>query len=117
MGRRHSSLTFAWMTGFVPDLPGRYLIQLLVKDSSGVTALDNITVQASEKPGCLIATATFGSELAPQVQMLRETRDNVLLQTQSGATFMTSFNVIYYSFAPTIAEWEKKILHSKKLWR
>jgi len=69
------------MTGFVPDLPGRYLIQLLVKDSSGVIALDNITVQASEKPGCLIATATFGLELAPQVQMLRETRDNVLVQT------------------------------------
>jgi len=31
--------------------------------------------------GCLIATATFGSELAPQVQQLRELRDNSLLQT------------------------------------
>jgi len=29
--------------------------------------------------GCLIATATFGSELAPQVQQLRELRDSKLL--------------------------------------
>ncbi len=55
---------------------------------------------------CLIATAAFGSELAPQVQMLRETRDNVVMQTQSGAAFMTAFNSVYYSFAPTVADWE-----------
>ncbi|MDA1125249.1 MAG: peptidylprolyl isomerase, partial [Crenarchaeota archaeon] len=37
-----------------------------------------------EGGGCLIATATYGSELAPQVQFLREIRDNTVLQTQSG---------------------------------
>ena len=57
---------------------------------------------------CLIATAAFGSELAPQVQQLRETRDNVVMQTQSGAAFMTAFNSVYYSFAPTVADWEKQ---------
>jgi len=58
--------------------------------------------------GCLIATATFGSELAPQVQQLRELRDNTLLQTKSGSTFMTGFNEFYYSFSPTIADWERQ---------
>lgn len=58
--------------------------------------------------GCLIATAAFGSELAPQVQMLRETRDNVVMHTQSGAAFMTAFNSAYYSFAPTVANWENE---------
>jgi len=58
--------------------------------------------------GCLIATATFGSELAPQVQMLREIRDNSLLQTQSGQFFMESFNSFYYSFSPTIADYERE---------
>jgi len=58
--------------------------------------------------GCLIATATFGTELAPQVQMLREIRDNSLLQTQSGQYFMESFNEFYYSFSPTIADWERQ---------
>ena len=58
--------------------------------------------------GCLIATATFGSELAPQVQQLRELRDNTLLQTNSGSAFMESFNQFYYSFSPTIADWERQ---------
>jgi len=58
--------------------------------------------------GCLIATATYGSELAPQVQQLRELRDNQLLQTASGTTFMSGFNQFYYSFSPTIADWERE---------
>ena len=58
--------------------------------------------------GCLIATATYGSELAPQVQQLREIRDNTLLQTESGSTFMAGFNQFYYSFSPTIADWERQ---------
>ena len=58
--------------------------------------------------GCLIATATFGSELAPQVQKLRETRDNILMNTESGKTFLSSFNQLYYSFSPTIADWERQ---------
>ena len=58
--------------------------------------------------GCLIATATYGSELAPQVQQLRELRDNTLLKTESGKSFMTSFNKFYYSFSPTIADFERE---------
>ena len=58
--------------------------------------------------GCLIATAAFGSEMAPQVQQLRETRDNIVMKTQSGAAFMTAFNSVYYSFAPTVADWERQ---------
>jgi hypothetical protein len=58
--------------------------------------------------GCLIATATYGSELAPQVQQLRELRDNKILQTESGKSFMTSFNEFYYSFSPTIADYERE---------
>lgn len=61
----------------------------------------------SKDGGCLIATATFGSELAPQVQLLRETRDNVLLTTSSGASFMSAFNSVYYTFSPTVADWER----------
>ena len=61
-----------------------------------------------ESGGCLIATATYGSELAPQVQKLRELRDNQLLQTQSGTAFMGTFNDIYYSFSPMIADYERE---------
>jgi peptidyl-prolyl cis-trans isomerase B (cyclophilin B) len=61
-----------------------------------------------EGGGCLIATATFGSELAPQVQQLRELRDNTILSTKSGVAFMTGFNQFYYSFSPTIADFERE---------
>ena len=71
----------------------------------------NIDTESPEAPnggGCLIATAAFGSEMAPQVQLLREIRDNTVLQTESGALFMTSFNQFYYSFSPVIADYERE---------
>ena len=66
---------------------------------------------------CLIATASFGSELAPQVQMLREVRDNVLLSTHSGTLFMDGFNTVYYSFSPQIANLENENLIFKETVR
>jgi len=64
--------------------------------------------ESNESGGCLIATAAFGSEMAPQVQFLREIRDNTVLKTESGTAFMTSFNQFYYSFSPTIADYERE---------
>jgi len=67
-----------------------------------------VVEQQGNGGGCLIATATYGSELAPQVQLLREIRDNTVLSTSSGTSFMNSFNQFYYSFSPTIADWERQ---------
>ena len=58
--------------------------------------------------GCLIATATYGTELAPQVQQLRELRDNKIIHTESGVHFMNMFNDFYYSFSPIIADYERE---------
>ena len=58
--------------------------------------------------GCLIATAAYGTELAPQVQLLREIRDNQLMNTESGTAFMSTFNQFYYSFSPIIADMERE---------
>ena len=57
---------------------------------------------------CLIATAAFGSAMTPEVQMLREVRDNHLMRTSSGTSFMVLFNQYYYTFSPTVASWEKQ---------
>ena len=62
----------------------------------------------SEGGGCLIATAAFGSEMSPQVQQLREIRDNVVMQTASGHAFMIGFNQVYYSFSPYVADFERE---------
>jgi len=72
-----------------------------------IQAIDSFTPNA-ETSGCLIATATFGSELAPQVQFLREIRDNTVLSTASGTSFMTAFNSFYYSFSPAVADLERQ---------
>jgi len=70
---------------------------------------DSVTqTEQSKGGGCLIATATFGSEMAPQVQFLREIRDNTVLQTESGSAFMTGFNQFYYSFSPAVADYERE---------
>ena len=61
-----------------------------------------------EGGGCLIATAAYGSEMAPQVQLLREIRDNQLMNTESGSAFMGAFNEAYYSFSPYIADMERE---------
>ena len=66
------------------------------------------TEPKDDDSGCLIATAAYGTELAPQVQLLREIRDNTLFSTTSGTSFMTGFNTLYYSFAPTVADWERE---------
>ena len=71
---------------------------------------DSVTTETNNEMGggCLIATAAFDSELAPQVQKLREIRDSKLLQTESGSQFISSFNQFYYSFSPYIADYERE---------
>ena len=66
------------------------------------------TLITGEGGGCLIATAAYGSELAPQIQQLRELRDSTLLVSDSGFAFLSGFNSVYYVFSPTIADLERQ---------
>ena len=59
--------------------------------------------------GCLVATAAYGTELAPQVQHLREVRDGALLRTDHGASFMAAFSSLYYAFSPAVADMEREM--------
>ena len=74
----------------------------------GEASAQPINPYEEEGGGCLIATAAYGSELAPQVQLLREIRDNQLMNTESGSAFMSGFNELYYSFSPYIADMERE---------
>ena len=77
----------------------------LIIDAREIPEADSIPPKGG---GCLIATASYGSELAPQIQQLRELRDNTILQTESGSAFMAGFNQFYYSFSPMIADYERE---------
>ncbi len=78
------------------------------KNGSTESAKETTSVKTGNGGGCLIATAAYGSEMAPQVQLLREIRDNQLMNTESGKSFMSGFNELYYSFSPYIADMQRE---------
>ena len=88
---------------------------------------------AADDSGCLVATAAYGTELAPQVQALREVRDGTLLSTRAGPVshsgprggarvrdgtllstragsgFMEAFGAAYCAFLPPVADLEREV--------
>ena len=89
--------------------------QLVEEEKIEIQTTQQITqkiTQTTEKQegggGCLIATAAFGSEITPQVQFLRGFRDNYVMSTIAGSSFMEIFNTWYYSFSPTVADFERQ---------
>ncbi len=55
----------------------------------------------SQKSGCYIATAVYGSYDCPEVWTLRRYRDNVLDNTWYGRLFIRT----YYAISPTLVKW------------
>lgn len=85
--------------------------------STTSTLTSTLTTTLVKFPSCLIATATFGSELAPEVQFLRDFRDNQILRTAAGSAFMLAFNAWYYSFSPSVAGYESTHLVEQTMMR
>jgi len=79
----------------------------VVGEGGGTTgsATGTLVVRPSGEPPwrCVIATAAYGSELAPEVQELRTFRDRIVSRTFSGSSFLGAFNAFYYSWSPALA--------------
>jgi hypothetical protein len=100
---------------YIPEPTPEPVVEQVVNCGPGTESVNGVcqvvqtTSQESEEGGgCLIATAAYGSEMSPQVQLLREIRDNQLMNTESGTAFMSTFNNVYYSFSPAIADMERE---------
>lgn len=79
------------------------------KEIHNYTITDDINSDVNkEGGGCLIATAAYGSEMSPQIQFLREIRDDKVMTTELGRSFMNEFNQFYYSFSPSVADYERE---------
>lgn len=50
--------------------------------------------------GCFIATAAYGSYMAPEVQLLRDFRDSYLITNPAGRAFVNA----YYALSPPLAD-------------
>jgi hypothetical protein len=71
-----------------------------------LTTLSRTTVTATAtsitRP-CIIASVAYGSPIAPEVQFLREFRDETAMRSFAGTQFMRVFDGFYYSFSPWLA--------------
>lgn len=83
-----------------------YLTNLLQTANSNSPTTENIGGDSFTSE-CVIATAAYGSNLAPQVQFLRNFRDDQIKSTAAGTSFIEAFNLLYYSFSPSVAEYER----------
>jgi hypothetical protein len=90
------------------DVSGILFYPIPTQTVTFTKSIEDVPESSDSGGGCLIATAAFGSELATQVQQLRETRDNKLMITEVGNAFMDFFNKYYYSFSPIIADYERE---------
>ncbi|MFH1985857.1 MAG: immunoglobulin-like domain-containing protein [Pseudomonadota bacterium] len=63
---------------------------------------------------CFIATAAYGSYMAPQVQILRDFRDRFLLTNAAGRAFVER----YYTYSPPVADYisEHESLRAPVRW-
>ena len=89
--------------------PGTYSVTVVFEETPthlGSEVLVGFSVEEEDTvlSGCFIATATYGSEISPEVDFLRGFRDNTVYSTYAGSKFMTIFNEWYYSFSPAIAQ-------------
>lgn len=101
------SASYRNTTIFSPTVTVTFTETSLIPTTSTVTAAQattttTIATLVIARP-CAIASAVYGSELAPEVQILREFRDRTVMSTFAGSQFMRVFNAFYYSFSPTVA--------------
>jgi hypothetical protein len=76
----------------------------LVLTGSGNTTSPPPTTTPPPQSGCLIVTATLGTEMAPEVIFMRHVRDDMIGSNEIGRIFVVSWNAFYYSWSPIIAE-------------
>jgi hypothetical protein len=74
-----------------------------VASSSAPTSPQVMPLSTNPSSKCIIATAAYGSEMAPEVAYMRYVRDSLIGSTPTGKTLRDAFNAFYYSWSPPVA--------------
>ena len=82
--------------------PGTFTVLIRAR-GGGLEKTATLTLVIEAQKKCVIATATYGSELSSEVQLLRGFRDNFVMKTFAGKQFIRAFNAFYYSWSTPVA--------------
>ena len=94
------------LTGLSPNTEYDFAAQLKHNDIEieveGTTLQFTTDVRSTPPPtgGCFIATAAYGTSTIEQIDVLREFRDSVLLESTAGSVFVS----LYYQLSPPVAD-------------
>jgi hypothetical protein len=92
------------LTGLDSDTTYDFKAQLKYDDTviEGTTLQFTTDIPSTPPPtgGCFIATAAYGTPTAEQIDVLREFRDIVLLESIAGSQFVA----LYYQLSPPVAD-------------
>ena len=87
---------------YTPRQEGKWTVKINWRgDLEHEAASTEVTFNVGK--ACIIATSTYGSEVAPEVRFLRAFRDQTVYSTFAGTQFMSVFDAWYYSFSPSVA--------------
>ena len=94
------------LTGLNPETDYDFIAQFRHNDIEiqieGTTLHFTTDVRSIPPPtgGCFIATAAYGTSTIEQIDVLREFRDSVLLESTAGSVFVS----LYYQLSPPVAD-------------
>lgn len=96
---------------------GSYIVYYVRKahpsyNTDSINELDKM-LQETDKGGCYVATAVYGSYDCPQVWALRRFRDYTLSKTIFGRLFIKT----YYAISPTLVKWFGELECFKRIFR
>jgi len=95
-----STMTSATSTGTSSSVSST--VTTTTTESSTSTSSEQTTTP-NAPPRCVIATAAYGSEMAPEVVYMRFVRDELIGSTPTGKILVAGFNAFYYSWSPSLA--------------
>lgn len=100
-------------TGNISYFPVQADFENSVNESKYCATPDQVVGLLDDK-SCFIATATFGSPMAPEVQTFRQFRNQILLTSDFGKNLVG----FYYKVGPEAAEWisHSEFLRTLSLW-